>query len=115
VYTVAIGDLCAALVQLAEADACGTYTLAHPEPVEMRTLLTGIARRYGAAVRLIPLPYTATLLLTSLAGAIGLKLPISSESVRGVRNLRRIDIPSYRDLGIVPRSFDDALQEMFLS
>jgi hypothetical protein len=54
-------------------------------------------------------------LLTSLAGAIGLKLPISSESVRGVRNLRRIDIPSYRDLGIVPRSFDDALQEMFLS
>lgn len=115
VYTVAIDDLCGALVRLVETDASGTYTLASPEPVEMRALLTGIARRYGVAVRLIPLPYTATLWLTSLAGAIGLKLPISSESVRGIRNLRRIDIPSYRDLGIVPRSFDDALQEMFSS
>lgn len=115
VYTVAIRDLCAALVRLVEAEASGTYTLASAEPVEMKTLLTRVGRRYNVPVHLIPLPYTATLWLTAVADAIGLKLPISSESVRGIRNLRRIEVPSYRDLGIVPRSFDDALQEMFSS
>lgn len=113
VYTVALDDLCMALVRLIEAEATGAFTIAFPEPIALKDLLTRLGRRFGFDVQLIPLPYTATLRLIGLAEKFGLKLPISAESVRGIQNLRPLDIPSYSGLGITTKPFDAALQEMF--
>ena len=114
VYTVSIGDLCAATLRFVERECCGSYIVAAREPVTMKNLYLGLARALGVQVRLVPLPSSVTVLLLSVAEKAGLRLPIASESVRGVRNLRTLAIPSYDNFGMELKSFNTAVQELVL-
>lgn len=102
VYVVGIEDLCKAIADLVERQAHGAYTVTNDEPVLMRDLYRAIAAKAGQPVFFIPLPLNPILALLSLAERLGLKLPLNSERLAGIRNLRIHRIPRESTLGVTP-------------
>ncbi len=105
VYTVTVGELAAAILDLLAADARGTFAIAASEPVSMAELYRAIARACGRRVLLVPIPYAPLLLGARLAEALRIPLALTVERVRSLRNLRAVTIPSYPQLPRAPRPF----------
>lgn len=111
IYTIGINDLCGGILRLIHLDVKGVVILAHKSPQSLRELYLNMAERDGRRIWLPSLPYLPTLGAAVAAEALGIRLPITSESLRGIYNLRKIDIPSYEEFGITPRPFSDVLME----
>lgn len=109
VYTVGIAALTAAIVRLVERDCAGTYVLAAPDPVSMRSLYEQIARKANVRVRLIPLPYVPLLRTLEIIERLGVSLPLSSGSMKGVASMQYVTVPIYQDLGVAIEPFPLAL------
>lgn len=91
VYTIGMHDFAGALYNLVEREKAGTYVIASRDPITMRSLYEQIARKAGVEVHLVPLPYHPTLWVLETFERLGFAPPISSSSVRGVRDMRRVD------------------------
>ena len=98
VYTIEVSDLVGAAVDIVTAGGAGLYLLAAPQPRPLRELYYEIARRAQTRVLLVPVPYSMLVSALSRAERWGLPLPISAETLRGVRNLRTFEIPRYREV-----------------
>jgi hypothetical protein len=110
VYSIFVQDLTSAMRRLIDADANGMYVLAAADAVSLKTLYRLIGRKAGKHIRLVPLPYAPTLFAVSLLERLGVTLPVSSGSIRGIANMQAIDIPQYELLGMKIRSCDAALE-----
>jgi nucleoside-diphosphate-sugar epimerase len=111
VYVVGIADLVRAVVRLVENGSTGEFTLVAPEPVAMRDLYGAIARKADVALRLVPLPYSLTLWAARALERLGATLPLTSGSIAGVGEMRRISVPSSLPFGITIRPFAQALSD----
>lgn len=112
VYVVAIDDLCATILHMVESNASGLFTIAAPDAVLLRDLYQRIAQVDGLRIYLVRLPYAAMLSIASLCERFGLRLPISAESIRGIRNLKYLDVGEYPQLGIAPMSATSAIASL---
>lgn len=99
VYLVYDEELARAIVALLARDARGTFVLASGEPIEFRALCSAIAGAAGTGVRFVPLPSGPVVRLMRLVETLGLRLPVSSQTVLGIANLRRAAVPSYAEIG----------------
>jgi len=116
VYTIAVDDLASALESLIDRGLSGCYSLAAPEPVTLRQLYEGMARKAGVRSTLVPVPYLPVSILLRMAETIGLELPITTENLLGLKRLRTLDVRADLDaLGIHPRPFHEALDSLNLS
>jgi nucleoside-diphosphate-sugar epimerase len=116
VYTIAIDDLCNALETLIDRGHSGAFSLAAPEPVTMRELYEGMARKAGARSMLIPVPYLPVSILLKFAERFGIELPITTENLLGLKQLRTLDVRADLErLNIRPRPFRDTLESLDLS
>lgn len=83
-----IDDLCEGFGKALERDLTGALTLASPERTDFRDLFEAIGKRKGISVRFVPLPIGPVLAGLRVAETARLRLPISSENLRGLLGLR---------------------------
>jgi NADH dehydrogenase len=90
--TAHVDDLSLALLDALERRRTGVLTVAEREGPTYRELLVEIARRLGRKPVLVPVPFGPALLALRAVEALGLRLPVSSENLLGLRALRRVDV-----------------------
>ncbi len=99
VYLVEAEELARAVVALVVRDSRGTYACASSEPIAFSRLCAAIGAAAGKRVRLVRVPVALALWVARAFERIGLRPPVSSESVRGIANLRAADVPTYPEIG----------------
>jgi len=108
--TIWIEDICQGLVRSVERSLGGTLLLAHPESTPMREFYQGIAAADGIRLKVCPFPGDLALLGIRLLEQIGLKPPITTDNLLGIKYLRQFDpVDDLRRLGLKPLSFQESL------
>ena len=95
VYLVSEADLCEGIRRLAEEGATGRFVFAAQHSITLSDLYRLVAISMGTTVACIHLPYGPALFLVSAFESIGMRLPVSAESLRGLQNMREIVVPHY--------------------
>src|SRR5260370_19437164 len=109
--TIWIDDACQGLVRTVERSAGGTVLLAHPESTPMREFYRGIARVDGIRLKACLFPGDLALFGIRVLERIGLRLPITSDNLLGVKYLRQFDpADDLARLGLHPLSVQESLQ-----
>lgn len=116
VYTIGVDELCRELDRMIERGVSGSYMLAGREPVTMRELYLGIARKAGVRCVFISVPYLPVFLALKAAELLRIELSITTENLLGLKQLRTFDLAAdLETLGISPRSFGETLRSLDLS
>ena len=114
--TVHVDDVCEAIARTVERRLAGSFNVAEPEPVTFRAFLRMIARGLGVRCILVPLPFAPVLAGVRAVEALGVPFPLRSESLLGIRALRRVAVEAdlrRLDLRVRPvaESLADVLSE----
>jgi len=116
VYTIGVDELCDALYRMVEQGTSGARNLAALEPVTVRELYAGLARKVGVRCAFVPLPYLPVLVSLKIVEKLGVELPITTEHLLGLRRLRAFDLAGdLKALDVHPRSFAETLQTLNFS
>jgi NADH dehydrogenase len=108
--TIWIEDICQGLVQTVERRLGGTLLLAHPNGTPMREFYRGIAAVDGIRLQACPFPGDVALFGIRLLEKAGLRPPISSDNLLGIKHLRQFDpVDDLARLGLKPLSFQESL------
>ena len=108
--TIWIEDICQGLVKSVERSLGGTLLLAHPESTPMREFYRAIAAVDGIRLKVCPFPGDLALFGIRLLEQIGLKPPITTDNLLGIRHLRQFDpLDDLARLGLKPLSFPESL------
>jgi nucleoside-diphosphate-sugar epimerase len=89
--TLAVADLCLVIERGLAKGICGTYRIAHPAPVTLRGILEALAARRGRKAHFVPIPMGLVLLACRVAEALGVRLPVDSDSVLGLKHSQVFD------------------------
>jgi len=108
--TIWIEDVCQGLVRSVERSLGGTLLLAHPESTPMREFYRAIAAVDGIRLKVCPFPGDLALLGIRVLEQIGLKPPITTDNLLGIKHLRQFDpVDDLARLGLKPLSFQESL------
>ena len=111
--TIWIGDACQGLVRTVERSLGGTVLLAHPESTAMREFYAGLAALDGIRLKVCPFPGDLALFGIRVLERIGLRPPISSDNLLGIKHLRQFDpLADLARLGLKPLSFQESLRRL---
>jgi nucleoside-diphosphate-sugar epimerase len=111
--TIWIDDACQALVRTVERGAAGTVVLAHPDSTPMRDFYRGIAGVDGIRLKVCPFPGDLALLGVRVLERIGMRLPITSDNLLGIKYLRGFDpADDLARLDLHPLSFEESLERL---
>jgi len=111
--TIWIEDACKGLVRTVERSFNGTVLLAHPDSTPMREFYAAIAAVDGIRLRVCPFPGGLALAGIRLLEGIGLRPPISSDNLLGIRHLRRFDpADDLARLNLHPLSFQESIERL---
>jgi NADH dehydrogenase len=111
--TIWIEDACQGLVRTVERSIAGTVLLAHPVGTPMREFYAGIAAVDALSLRMCPFPGDLALFGIRLLERIGLRPPVSSDNLLGIKHLRQFDpAADLTRLGLHPLSFLESLQRL---
>ncbi len=111
--TVWIEDACQGLVDTVRKSLGGTLLLAHPESTPMREFYREIAKIDGIQLKTCPFPGDLALFGIRLLEGIGLKPPITSDNLLGIKHLREFDPNAdLARLGLKPLSFRESIQRL---
>lgn len=106
-YLVHVDDVAQAIVRALDKEGGDDpITIAYPEPFAFRDVLTLINQSRGKKTRFFSVPTGLALFGLKTAEAIGLKLPIKSDSILGLIDVNPcVDFTKMTRLGILPRKF----------
>jgi nucleoside-diphosphate-sugar epimerase len=108
--TIWIDDICQGLVRTVERSLGGTILLAHPESTPMREFYRGIAAVDGITLKSCPFPGDLALFGIRLLEKVGLKPPITSDNLLGIKHLHQFDpVGDLARLALKPLSFQESL------
>jgi len=108
--TVHIDDVCEAIARIIERGLFGGFNVAEPEPFSFAGFLRLLARRLQTRCVLLPLPFAPTLAAVRLMERLGIPSPLRSESLLGIKALRRVPVTDdLRRLDLRLRSADESL------
>lgn len=109
--TIHIEDLCKAIRLAVEKQLTGILVVAEPDGVEMRDFFKRLGEYIGRSPRLVPLPLLPLLLMLRITEKLGIKLPISSENLLGLKHLKHMpSADSLARIGIEVRSAEESLR-----
>ena len=91
IQTAWIEDVCQALKELLASPYTGMLRFAEVEPIELRALYAEVAHALGRDARFARLPGKPTWLALRCAEALGFRLPLSSDNLLGLEQLRAFD------------------------
>ena len=86
-----VTDLCRITEILLVAKASGSFHLAHHEVVTLRSIYNLIVRKKSRFRIIFPLPFNLLLIIAKLAGFSGIRFPINTENLLGIRNNKYVD------------------------
>jgi nucleoside-diphosphate-sugar epimerase len=108
--TVHVDDLCEAIARVIDHGLVGGFNVAEPEPFSFAEFLRRLARRLRTRCVLVPLPFAPTLAAVRLFERLGIPFPLRSESLLGIKALRRVPVADdLRRLDLRLRSADESL------
>lgn len=111
--TVALADVCRGVEVLLDGALTGRFYLAAPEPVSIRDFYGEVARALHKPERFLQLPGGATLAFLRILEGLRLPLPLSSDNLLGLKQLRAFDVAeSLAQLRLEPRSMREALSDI---
>jgi uncharacterized protein YbjT (DUF2867 family) len=114
--TIWIDDACLGLVRAVEGPVNGTIALAHPESTPMRAFYQGIAAVDGIQLKMLPFPGDLALFGIGILEGIGLRPPISSDNLLGIKHLHQFDpVADLARLKLQPLSFQQSLERLMAS
>ena len=88
VQLVGIDDLYGALRLALEADLSGAHNIVAAPPLTLRTIVTTLLSAQHRRALLLDVPYAAAFAAASIAERFGVALPVTTESLRGLRGAR---------------------------
>jgi len=111
--TIGVDDLCLVIGSCLEKGVCGTFRVAHPTPATLREIIEAMPSRRPGKAFFIPVPAGLVLLACRAAEALGIRLPVGSDSVLGLEHARVFDTTGdLGALGVAPRSLRESLLAM---
>jgi nucleoside-diphosphate-sugar epimerase len=111
--TVHVDDLCEAVARALERDLTGALNVAEPDPVALSAFLRMLADRLEVRCLFLPLPFTPVLAGIRALEALRLPFPLSSESLLGLKALRRVPVAEdLRRLDLRVRTSAESLAEL---
>jgi len=90
VQTVHVDDLCAAIDRAISLDLTGVLNIAEPDGILMRELLAALASSIHARCLTVRIPVRAGALALRAVEALGMRLPVTSDNLRGLIGMRYI-------------------------
>ncbi|HEY3740445.1 MAG TPA: NAD-dependent epimerase/dehydratase family protein [Bryobacteraceae bacterium] len=110
IQTVHIDDLCAAIVQAISLNLTGLLSYGEVEPVQLRDFYQAIANGLRVHRPLIPAPGGLALAALRTAEGLGLRLPMTSENLLGLKRLIEVDVRAdVERLQVTPRTMTQSL------
>ena len=114
-YVIGLDDLCRSIYQIIGATGNAfEYNLYYPEKVTLKEMLFTVRRLSGRHPLFITVPAAMLILPLSVFNALGIKLPIDIENLRGFRKSQTMiyqsDLPKVLDVGM---SLEDILKADF--
>ena len=111
--TIAIDDLCQIIESGINNNIIGNYKIAEHKAFPMKELYSVIAHQLGKEPKFIPVPSFILMTACKIAEIIGIKLPVSSESVLGLKQLRNFDTSNdLKKFGIKAKSFKETVKSL---
>lgn len=89
--TIHIEDMCKVIEWALEENVCGLVTAAESEGITMRELLRAVLEQLGQRKMIVSIPGKPAVVLLQILEALKIKLPVSSENLRGLLNRDEID------------------------
>src|SRR5437016_14504166 len=94
-------------------DALPILNVAEPAPLSMAVFLRAMVARLGVRCVFLPLPFAPVLAALRAAEALGVPLPLRSESVLAIRGLRQAPVAEdLRRLDLSVRSAEESLADV---
>jgi hypothetical protein len=91
----------------------GTVLLAHPQSTPLREFYAGVAAADGIRLKVCPFPGDLALFAIRMLERLGLRPPISSDNLLGIKYLRQFDpVADLARLGLQPLSFPESVQRL---
>jgi len=91
IQTVAMRDLLSLIEVGMKKEITGSYPVGETNPIPLRTLYKAIAIAVSKKPLFIPVPLNVILILCFIAEIAGIKLPITTENVLGVKRMRSFE------------------------
>lgn len=108
--TVHVEDLCRAMGRALDLGLTGTVNVAEPTPPTLGEFLRALARRLGIRCLFVPLPFGPVLFAVRRLEAMGVPVPLRSESLLGMQGLRAVPVAAdLSRLGVSVRSAMESL------
>lgn len=111
IQVVTVNELCSVIEQVAINKTDGFYSVATPQVYTMKELYKAIAAGQNKRVRFINLPFGFMKFALTIAEGIGLNLPVKTENLNGLKQLRAFDTQAdLNKLGITLMSLEEAVK-----
>ena len=111
--TVHLADLCEAVARALERELTGALNVAEPAPLSLAAFLRAMVAHLGVRCVFLPLPFAPVLAALRAAEALGVPLPLRSESVLAIKGLRQVPVvEDLRRLDLSVRSAEESLAEV---
>lgn len=111
VQTIYIDDLCLIVEQAFERETVGLYHVAETNAIKMKILYEEIAKQLNRKISFLPFPLSLLYFICKMAETIGLKLPVSSENVLGLKHLIKFDTKDdLKKLDITLKNYSESLE-----
>ncbi|MEO8593010.1 MAG: NAD-dependent epimerase/dehydratase family protein [Candidatus Solibacter sp.] len=111
--TIWLDDTCQALLTIVQRGISGTILLAHPDATPMRDFYAAIAALDGVRLKTLPFPGDLALFGIGMLEKIGLKPPITTDNLLGIKHLRAFDPRAdLNRLDLHPLTFEESLAKL---
>jgi NADH dehydrogenase len=111
IQVVTVNELCSVIEQVAINKTDGFYSVATPQVYTMKELYKAIAAGQNKRLRFINLPFGFMKFALTIAEGIGLNLPVKTENLNGLKQLRAFDTQAdLNKLGITLMSLEEAVK-----
>ena len=111
IQTIAIEDLAAGILRAIERRITGTLMIAAPDPLPIEEMYREIARAARVRPIFVRVPGAPLLFVLRSLETLGLRLPVTSENLLGLRQLRAFDVRAdLARLDLHPRPMREAIR-----
>lgn len=111
--TIHLDDLCLIIEQVFERNITGLYHVAEVEAISMKKFYEEIAKQLNRKITFIPFPLSLLYFICKMFEAIGIKLPVSSESTLGLKHLIKFETKNdLNRLGITLKNYSESISEV---
>ena len=113
--TIHVDDLCLIIEQVFERNVTGLYHVAEVEAISMKQFYQEIAIQLKKKITFIPFPLPLLFFICKIAEAIGMHVPVSSESVLGLKQL--IEFDTKADLGkldVTLKNYSESIKSILI-